>query len=82
MNFWTRDVAVLLTLVALGALLVLFHIAICLRALRAPGLPVWLRWLAWVPPLTPYAGVRARASWLSVAWFIVGVAYLVLRSVA
>lgn len=81
MNLWSREVGVLLALVVLGALLVLFHLAICLRALRSPGVPTWLRWLAWLPPLTPYAGLRARASWLSVAWFIVGFAYLVLRSV-
>lgn len=81
MNLWSREVGVLLALVVLGTLLVLLHLAICLRAFRSPSVPAWLRWLAWVPPLTPYAGLRARARFLSVTWLIVGLAYFVLRSV-
>jgi hypothetical protein len=82
MNLWTRDTIVLGSLVLLGAAFAVLHISLWLHSLRAPALPAALRWLSWLPPLTPVAGFRSGARFLSVLWCIVAIAYLVLRTQA
>ena len=67
-----------LTLTA--ALWSILHLALSLRAARARGLPTWLRALGWLPPLTVIAGFWSGAWIRAVAWCVVALAYLVLRT--
>jgi hypothetical protein len=78
----TRDAAVLLVLTLLLAGFMLAHLALLMRAARAPQLPLTLRLLCWLPPLTIIAGWRAGARVLSLIWAALGIAYCVLRAVA
>jgi hypothetical protein len=82
MNFWNPHTAMLLGLVLLGAALLVLHLALVLRTLRATGLPRALRWLSWLPPVTPVAGFWCGAKLLSLLWCIVAAAYIVLRTLA
>jgi hypothetical protein len=82
MNPWTRDTISLLALIVLGALLVVLHVALCLHALRAKGLPRPLRWLSWIPLLAPLAGFMSGAPLLALFWCILAAAYVVLRTLA
>ncbi|HEX2677168.1 MAG TPA: hypothetical protein VHM19_11025 [Polyangiales bacterium] len=68
-------------LVITGAAWLLAHFAVCVRALRSPGLSPLLRLAALVPGVTPWVGFRAGARVASVLWCVFAVAYLVLRSV-
>lgn len=65
-----------------GALWLLLHLALSLRAARSTGLPKWLRATGWLPPLTPVAGFWSGARVRAIAWCIVAAVYLVLRSFA
>jgi len=78
----SRDAALLLAVIAIGAALVVLHAALLLRALTARQLPPWLRALALVPVVTPVAGWRAGARGLCVAWGTCGLLYAALRVIA
>lgn len=82
MVLWNRDVVFLGSLVVLGALLVVLHVWVWLRTLRAPRVPGWLRWFTWLPLVGPVVGIGAGPRAASALWFIVLAAYLVLRSLA
>ena len=75
----SRDAALLASVIAMGAALVVLHAALLLRALTARQLPAWLRALALVPVVTPVAGWRAGARGLCVAWGTCGLLYAALR---
>jgi hypothetical protein len=78
----SRDSAFLLAVIAIGAGLIVLHLALLLRALTARQLPGWLRALALVPVVTPVAGWRAGARGLCVAWGALGLLYCTLRVIA
>jgi hypothetical protein len=82
MNLWNRDTIFLLTLIVLGALLLVLHVALCLHALRAPGLPRLLRFFSWLPVLAPLTGFMSGAPVRALLWCIVAAAYVVLRTLA
>jgi hypothetical protein len=82
MNVWNRDSIVLVVLSGLFALLMVLHVFLWLRSLRASGVPKLLRWFTWLPPLACVAGFWSGARFVSVLWCVVLIAYLVLRSVA
>jgi hypothetical protein len=78
----TRDLALLLALIGVGALFLLVHLALLARTVRAKKLPRAWRLLALIPPATPIAGWRAGARVLAVAWGVVAATYGVLRLLA
>jgi hypothetical protein len=75
----SRDAALLVSVIAIGAALFVLHAALLLRALTARQLSPWLRALALVPVVTPVAGWRAGARGLCVAWGTCGLLYAALR---
>jgi hypothetical protein len=78
----TRDFALLATLTLLGALLLLVHLALLVRAVRAKQLRREWRLLALLPPATPFVAWRAGARVLTVLWAALLISYAILRSVA
>ena len=80
MNLWTRDSVVLLLLIGLFALLLLLHVLLWLRSLRAAAVPKVLRYFTWLPPLACVAGFWSGARLAPALWCIVLIVYLVLRS--
>jgi hypothetical protein len=82
MNLWNRDVGFLVALIVLGALLLVLHVWVWSRTLRAPRVPGWLRWFTWLPVVGPVVGLGYGPRLASSFWFIVLAAYLVLRSLA
>jgi hypothetical protein len=78
----TRDFALLLTLTVLGALLLLVHLALLVRAVRAKQLRREWRLAALLPPLTPLVAWKAGARALAVLWAALLISYAILRSVA
>jgi hypothetical protein len=82
MNLVNRDSIVLVSLIALFALVILLHVFLCLKSLRASGVPKLLRYFTWLPPLACVASFWSGARVMPVLWCIVLVAYLVLRSQA
>jgi hypothetical protein len=78
----SRDAAVLLAMVLVGAAWLLLHLVLFARIVRARRVAVWLRPLALLPPLTPVAGFMS-ALWLSSSlWILLCAAYLVLWRLA
>jgi dolichyl-phosphate-mannose--protein O-mannosyl transferase len=82
MDLWNRDVGFLVSLIVLAALLVVLHVWVWLRTLRAPRVPGLLRWFSWLPLVGPVIGLVVGPRVASVLWFIVLAAYLVLRRLA
>lgn len=82
MHFWNRDSVVLLSLIGLFALLLLLHVFLWLRSLRAMGVPRVLRYFTWLPPLACVAGFWSGSRFAPALWCVVLILYLVLRSVA
>jgi hypothetical protein len=80
MNLCNRDMVWLGTLIVLGALLGVLYLWVWLRTLRAKGVPALWRWLTFVPLMAPVAAFRAGFRVPAVLWFVVLIAYLVLRS--
>jgi hypothetical protein len=81
----TRDAAVLLSLVLVGAGWLLVHLGLLLRLVRSRRehpLSLPLRLLAWLPPATPIVGWLVGARGLCALWTALGLAYLVLRGLA
>ena len=78
----SRDAAFLSALIVSGAALLVLHLALLLRAVRARQLPGWARALALVPVVTPVIGWQAGARGLCVAWGTCGLLYAALRVIA
>jgi hypothetical protein len=78
----SRDAVLLSLLIVSGAVLVVLHVALLLRALRARQLAGWMRAIALVPLATPVVGWRAGARKLCVAWGACGLLYGALRMLA
>ncbi len=78
----TRDAAIFLALVIVGAGWLLVHLLLLLRIARARQVGWPLRLLAVLPPATPIVGFVARARGLSLLWALQGLGYLVLRSLS
>ena len=77
-----RDVALLLALICIGAGWGFLHVLLWLRVLRSPALPTWLRALALIPPLLPIEAWQIGARIGALAWTLLTLAYLALRSLA
>ena len=75
----TRDFAIWVSLVVVGAGCVVLHVALVLRALRARQISRALRWAALFPPVTPIAAWHAGARTLTLLWAGSGLIYGVLR---
>jgi hypothetical protein len=83
MNLWNRDVGFLVSLVVLGALLVVLHAWVWLGTLRRESrVPAALRWFTWLPLVGPLVGLVRGPRVASALWLIVLATYLVLRSLA
>jgi hypothetical protein len=78
----TRELTLLLALIAVGASWLLVHLMLLVRTARAGRLPRGMRLLAWLPPATPIAGWLGGARVLSALWALHGLLYLWLRSLA
>jgi hypothetical protein len=78
----TRDFALLMTLTVLGAVLLLVHIALLVRAVRAKQLRREWRLLALLPPATPLVAWKAGARALALFWAALLISYAILRSAA
>jgi hypothetical protein len=78
----TRDAALLLSLVVVGASFLLVHLGLAVRAARCVTLAPALRVLSWLPPVTPVAGWLAGARALTLAWLAHGLVYSLLRSLS
>lgn len=76
------DAALLLLLIANGAIALVLHVALVWTALRAKSLSRTWRALSLVPVVTPFAGWRAGAHGLCVAWMTCLGAYAALRWIA
>lgn len=77
---WTHDTILWAALTVSGALWMILHLSLSLRAVTASQLPLWLRILGVLPPLTPAAGYLAGAKLRAVSWCVVALTYLVLRT--
>jgi hypothetical protein len=78
----TRELTLLLSLIAVGAGWVLIHLMLLTRTVRAAKLTRSLRALAWLPPATPIVGWLAGARALSAVWVVHAVLYVWLRGLA
>lgn len=78
----TDELALLVSLIAVGAAWLLVHLMLLVRALRAPGLSRGLRALSLLPPATPVVGWLAGARVRSALWAGLGATYAMLRSMA
>lgn len=78
----TRELMLLLALIAVGAGWLLVHLMLLVRTLRAARLSRGVKLLAWLPPATPIVGWIGGARALSVLWGLHGLLYVWLRSQA
>jgi hypothetical protein len=78
----TRDFAIWVSLVVVGASCMLLHLFLLARTLRARELPLSLRWLSLFPPVTPVAAWHAGARTLTLLWAGSGLIYCALRFLA
>jgi len=78
----TREFAIWVSLVVIGAACVVLHVSLLFRALRARELPRALRWSALLPPVTPIAAWHAGARIRTLVWGACGLSYLALRMLA
>jgi hypothetical protein len=78
----TRDFALLMTLTVVGAVLLLVHVALLARAVRAKQLRREWRLAALLPPLTPVVAWKAGARALALLWAALLISNAILRSVA
>jgi ABC-type amino acid transport system permease subunit len=78
----TRELTLLLTLIAVGAGWALVHLMLLARASRAQRLSGRLRLIAWLPPATPVVAWLAGARALPILWLAHAVLYVWLRSLA
>lgn len=78
----SQDVVVFVGLVVASAGFALLHLALWLRVMRTKTLGRALRVLAVLPPITAFAGFRARAWVLCALWCMFAAAYLVLRTLS
>ncbi|MDD9938883.1 MAG: hypothetical protein OXT09_35165 [Myxococcales bacterium] len=78
----SRDAAVLLGLVIVGAAWLVSHLHLAVRVVRAAKLRPWLRVLSFVPPLTPVLGFMSGLRLLGGLWLLLALVYIVLRSLA
>jgi hypothetical protein len=76
----TRDIAVLLGLIVVGASWLIVHVLLMTRVARSRVLPTRVRLLALLPPLTPLLGWAAGARALTLAWAAHGLLYCLLRT--
>lgn len=76
----SQDIVVFAGLVITAAAWALVHLSLWLRVRRTPTLGWALRALAVLPPVTPFAGFRARVFVRSVLWCVFAATYLVLRT--
>ena len=75
----TRELTLLLALIAVGAGWLLVHLMLLARAARAIPLGRGLRLLAWLPPATPVVAWLAGARALPVLWALHAAIYVWLR---
>lgn len=78
----TRELMLLLSLIAVAAGWLLVHLMLLVRTLRAARLARRLKLLAWLPPATPIVGWIGGGRALAVLWAVHGLLYVWLRSLA
>jgi hypothetical protein len=78
----TRELTLLLALIAVGGTWLLLHLMLLVRTARTTRLTRSMKLLAWVPPATPIVGWLGGARVLSALWAVHGLLYLWLRSLA
>jgi hypothetical protein len=78
----TRELTLLISLIAVGAGWVLVHLMLLVRTTRAARLSTRLRLLAWLPPATPVVGWAAGARALGILWLVHALLYFWLRTLA
>jgi hypothetical protein len=76
----TRELTLLLSLIAVGAGWLVVHVLLLARAARSDRLDKRIRLLAWLPPATPVVGWMAGARVLATLWALQAAVYVWLRS--